>query len=155
MGWQSLGWDFLGPHIDGKWWVSALLGERRFRRAVLDTGSSNIIFPGACENPASPDEQIPEQLRILLCGEFEGGGPILDSPCMGVTREKIGGVGGQHLHHYEFWLDFDITGLPVPDIVPVIFMPTNYPIIGLAPFVAVGYRFHFDRSGAWVKRGSR
>lgn len=152
MGWRSLGWDFLGPHIDGKWWVPATMGNRRFRRAVLDTGSSNIIFPGSCEHPESPDEQVPEQLRIVLCGDFEGGGPALLSHCMGVTRERLGGVGGQHHHHYEFWLDVEISGLPLPDLIPVIFMRTNYPIIGLAPFVAAGYRFRFERGGAWVTR---
>ena len=71
---------------------------------------------------------------------------------MGVTRERVGGVGGQYHHHYEFWLDVEISGLPVPDLIPVIFMRTNYPIIGLAPFVAAGYRFQFERGGAWVTR---
>lgn len=151
MGWRSLGWTFLGPHIDGKWWIPVTMGSHQFRRAVLDTGSSHIIFPGSCEYPRSPDEQIPEQLRIDLCGGCEGGDPVLFSPCMGITREKIGGVAGQHRHHYEFWLDFEIPGLPVPDLVPVIFMRTNYPIIGLAPFVASGFRFQFERRGAWVK----
>jgi len=152
MGWRTFGWEFLGPYVDGKWWVTVTLGARRFKRAVLDTGSSNIILPGSCEYPASPDEQVPEQLRIFLCGDFDGGDPVLVSPCMGVTRERIGGVGGQHRHHYEFWLDFNIPHLPLPDVVPVIFIPTAYPIIGLAPFVACGFCFRFERSGAWVKR---
>lgn len=92
-----------------------------------------------------------KKLRILLRGDYEGGDPVLVSPCMGVTRERIGGVGGLHRYHYEFWLDIDIPDLPMPDVIPVIFMQTDYPIIGLAPFVAFGYRFRFEQGGAWVK----
>lgn len=121
----------------------------RYPRAIVDTGSPFIIFPGTC--PMSPSDAVtlPDIVHVQVAANSAEYIDINLSPRGRVFQ--CGGVGGTLRDRYVFCADVTVTGLEFPDLVSVIFfdpIDLSYtPIISIDLIIQYGHSVVFSREG--------